>query len=174
MTSKIITYKGLTPKISSQAFIAHGVVIIGGITIGADSGIWFNSVVRGDVASITIGSGTNIQDGTVIHVTRGGHPTSIGNRVTIGHQCLLHACHLQDSCFIGMGSIVMDDSVVETNAMLGAGSLLPPGKIVKSGELWHGRPAKFIRMLSKEEINHIQVSADNYIIHAREYLQLVS
>lgn len=170
--SKLIAYNNITPKIHPQVFIASGTVIIGDVSIGENSGIWFNSVIRGDVASVRIGNGVNIQDGTVIHVTRRGHPTIIGNRVTVGHQCLLHACNLQDSCFIGMGSVVMDDSVVETNAMLGAGSLLSPGKTVKSGELWYGRPARFIRMLSEEEINHIQVSADNYIIHAKEYLQM--
>lgn len=169
MNDHIFSYFNKWPKISSEAFIAPNATIIGDVTIGRGSGVWFNSVIRGDVEPITIGENTNIQDGTVIHVTRGGGKTIIGNNVTIGHKALIHACHLMDECFIGMGAIVMDKTVVETGAMVAAGSLVTNNKIVKKGEIWAGNPAKFFRNLTKEESEFIMISANNYRRHAEEY-----
>jgi gamma-carbonic anhydrase len=172
MRATILPYFSKTPVIAKDAFIASGVQIIGDVTIGKKSGIWFNCVIRGDVESVTIGDRTNIQDGTVIHVTRNGGPTKIGSRITIGHKALLHACTLEDDCFIGMGATVMDGVVVESGAMVAAGALVTPGKRVKKGEIWAGNPARFFRMMTEEEAAFIAISEKNYTKHAEEYLKL--
>ena len=160
------------PSSSPDAFIAPSADVIGDVTIGSQSGIWFGCVLRGDVASIRIGEKTNIQDGTVVHVTRGGHPSIIGNGVTVGHGCILHACCLEDLSFVGMGATIMDDAIVESGAMVAAGALVTPGKYVKAGEIWAGNPAKFFRALTQEETDFISVSRDNYVKHACEYAAL--
>ncbi|QGR02889.1 gamma carbonic anhydrase family protein [Ehrlichia ruminantium] len=166
----IFNYKCIVPNISSEVFVASTAVIIGDVHISMRCSIWYNSVLRGDVGRIVIGMGTNIQDNTVIHVDRNHGDTNIGSMVTVGHGCILHACEIHDYVFVGMGSIIMDNVVIEKNAMIAAGSLVTKGKIVKTGELWAGRPAKFFRMLSNEEIEEISKSADNYIELARDYL----
>jgi carbonic anhydrase/acetyltransferase-like protein (isoleucine patch superfamily) len=170
MEPLILPYNKILPKISPAAFIAPGAAIIGDVEIGAGSGVWFNVTIRADVAEIRIGERSNIQDGTSVHVTRNGHPTIIGNGVTVGHAALLHACRLEDNSFVGMGAIVMDDTVVESNAMLAAGAMLTPGKRVPGGQLWAGRPAKYFRDLSAEEIAFIPISSANYARHVEEYL----
>ncbi len=166
----IYSYFNKSPKIDKTAFIAPTAAIIGDVTIGANSGIWFNSVLRGDVEKIFIGNNSNIQDGSVIHVSRNGFPTIIGSYVTVGHKVLLHACTLEDYSFVGMGSIIMDRSIVESGGWVAAGSLVTEDKIIKSGEIWAGRPAKFFRKLTQSEQNYIKTSADNYTAHAQEYL----
>lgn len=163
-------YKNILPKIAADAFIAPGCHIIGDVEIGSKSGIWFNTVIRGDVAEIRVGERTNIQDGSVIHVTRNGHPTIIGSGVTIGHKALLHACRLEDSCFVGMGAIIMDDVLVESGAMVAAGALITPGKTVKKGQIWAGNPGKYFRDLSEAEAAFIKISENNYVKHVEEYL----
>ncbi len=165
----IMPYKNIWPNIDDGAFIAPTAAIIGDVTIGKGSGIWFNCVLRGDVEPITIGENTNIQDGSVVHCTRGGGKTIIGSNVTVGHKVLLHACILQDACFIGMGAILMDNVVVETGGMVAAGSLVTPNKIIAKGEIWAGNPAKFFRNLTQEEEDFIMISADNYRKHVYEY-----
>lgn len=165
----ILPYKGKLPKIAEDAFVAPNAVIIGDVEIASKANIWFGCVVRGDVHHIRIGEGTNIQDGTVIHVNRNNGPTIIGKYVTVGHQALLHACHLNDYSFIGMGAKVIDYAVVESHAMVAAGALISPKKIVKSHQLWAGVPAKFFRDMTQAEIDYIQISADNYIKLAGEH-----
>ena len=169
MHYSIYQYGGVTPKIADDVFIASGTSIIGDVVIANNSNIWFNCVIRGDVAHIKIGERTNIQDGTIIHVTKDYHPTHIGSGVTIGHKALIHACTLEDDCFVGMGSIILDDAVVESGGMLGAGSLLTSKKVVKSGELWMGSPAKYMRDLTDVEKEHIFISSDNYCKLAKQY-----
>jgi carbonic anhydrase/acetyltransferase-like protein (isoleucine patch superfamily) len=164
--------KGVSPTISPQAFIAPGAAVIGDVHIGAESGVWFGCVVRGDVNTVRIGNRTNIQDGTIIHVTRKNGPTSIGSNVTIGHCALLHACTLEDACFIGMRATLMDGVVVESGAWVGAGALVTPGKRVLKGQVWMGSPAKYVRDLTPEEQAFIPVSAEYYVRHAAEYLAL--
>ena len=173
MTPYIKAYHGIMPNIHDSAFVAPGVVVTGNVAIGAESSIWFGCIIRGDVHSVTIGARTNIQDGTVIHVTRGDGPTRIGSGVTIGHRALLHACTLEDDCFIGMGAILLDNVIVESGAMVAAGAMVPPGKRVKKGEIWAGNPAKLFRSLSQKESDFIPVSAQNYVDLSREYKQLV-
>lgn len=169
----ILPYKGKMPEIHPTAFIAPGAVIIGDVTIGEKSNIWFGCVIRGDVQSITIGANTNIQDGSVVHVTRVVGPTTIGNGVTIGHQALLHACTVQDNAFIGMGAQMLDHSVVESEAMLAAGALLTPKKTVPSGQLWAGNPAKYFKELSEKDKAFFPQSAANYVLHGEEYREIL-
>ncbi len=175
----IIKYKDKMPEIDNSTFIAENSVISGDVTIAENSGIWYGCVIRGDVSHIKIGKNTNIQDNTVVHVTRANHlanktsdeggPTIIGDNVTIGHGAIIHACTIEDNSFVGMGSIVMDLATIEKNSMLAAGAVLTPGKTIKSGQLWAGNPAKYFRDLSQEEIDYIKVSADNYALLASEY-----
>lgn len=150
------------PQIADDAYIAPGARIIGRVTIGAQSSIWFNCVLRGDVGRITVGARSNIQDGSIVHVTGGRFDTHIGDDVLIGHGCIIHGCHIADHGFIGMGAVVLDGAVVEGDAMLAAGALLTPGKRVRTGELWAGRPAKLLRALSPEEIAGNRAGAAGY------------
>lgn len=157
------------PKIADDAFIAPNAVIIGDVEIGSKSNVWFNCVIRGDVNIIRIGERTNIQDGTVIHVTRKTGPTKIGSGVTIGHMALLHACTLEDGSFIGMQSTVMDGAVVESGAMVAAGAIVTPNKRIPKGQIWAGNPAKYLRDLKPQEAEFIKISEDNYVRLAGEY-----
>ncbi len=157
------------PTIHPEAWIAPGAVVIGDVEIGKDTNVWFGCVIRGDVNTIRIGERTNIQDGTVIHVTRKTGPTQIGSGITIGHSALLHACTLEDDSFIGMHATVMDGAVVESGGMVAAGGLLTPGKRVVSGQLWAGNPAKFFRDMRQEELDFIPDSAAHYVKLAKEY-----
>ena len=176
MSPLILSYKGeyspqgVSPTISPKAFIAPGAAVVGDVHIGEDTGVWFGCVIRGDVNIVRIGARTNIQDGTVIHVTRKTGPTHIGSGVTIGHACLLHACTLEDNCFIGMRATLMDGVVVESGGWVAAGALVTPGKRIPKGQIWAGNPAKLMRYLTEEEQEFIGISADNYVAHAREYL----
>lgn len=154
-----------SPEIDDRAFIAPTAAVIGAVRIGADSSIWYQVTVRGDNNYITIGTGTNIQDNSCIHISSREFPTIIGNYVSVGHSALVHACTLEDHSFVGMGAIVMDGAVIESDAMLAAGALLTPGKRIPSGELWAGRPATKMRMLTPQDI------ADNRRI-ARHYIEV--
>lgn len=169
MNPIILPFRGILPTIAPDAFIAPGAVVIGDVHIGSGSNVWFGCVIRGDVNYIRIGSRTNIQDGTVIHVTRQTGPTLIGSGVTIGHSVLLHACTLEDDSFIGMHSTVMDGAVVESGGWLAAGALLPPGKRVPRGQIWAGNPARYLRDLKPSETSFIAISAQNYVELAQEY-----
>ncbi len=180
MTGPIRSYRDLAPAVDPSAFIADTAVVIGDVTIGAGSSIWFGCLLRGDVNRITIGQGTNIQDGTVIHVNHdpagdyrksgGGTATWIGSHITVGHQALLHACRLEDGCFIGMRAVVMDDAVVESGAMVAAGALVTPRKRVPAGQLWAGSPAKYLRDLTPEEKQMMHESPRYYAELAASYL----
>lgn len=165
----ILPYKGIMPRIAEDAFIAPGAVVIGDVEIGSETNIWFGCVIRGDVNTIRIGERTNIQDGTVIHVTRKTGPTKIGSGITIGHSVLIHACTLEDECFIGMHSTIMDNVIVKSHGMVAAGALVTPGKIVPPEEIWAGNPAKFLRKMRQEELDFIPISARNYVELAGEY-----
>ena len=151
MAAMILPYKGIMPKIHETAFIAENAVIIGDVEIGAGSGVWYGCVLRGDVNVIRVGENSNIQDGTVVHVSSTTQGTYIGNNITIGHMALLHACTLEDGCFIGMKACVMDDATVASGAMVGAGAMVTPRKQVPSGQLWLGSPARYARDLSEQE-----------------------
>ncbi|MFK7973266.1 MAG: gamma carbonic anhydrase family protein [Rickettsiaceae bacterium] len=169
MKYQIINYKNLTPVIDHSVFLASNVVIAGDVKIQASSSIWFNSVIRGDVAPVTIGQNTNIQDGTVIHTSRFDGATHIGDNITVGHMSLLHACTILSNAFIGMNATIMDNVIIEEYGFVGAGSLVPPNKRIKKYELWLGRPAKFIRMITEEEIASMKDNVQNYIDLAKSY-----
>ncbi len=161
--------KGHKPSISSSAFIAPSADIIGEVTIGANSSVWYQCVLRGDVGPIKIGEKTNVQDGTVIHCTYNRFFTTIGNSVTIGHKAMLHGCSVGDEAFIGMGAILLDGSVMEPRSFLAAGSLLPSGATAESGFLYMGSPAKKVRPLREEELQFLTQSAENYFNYKKWY-----
>ncbi|TAL28362.1 MAG: gamma carbonic anhydrase family protein [Alphaproteobacteria bacterium] len=166
----LMPFKNVLPRIGKNVFIAPNVPVIGDVEIGDDSSIWFNCVVRGDVNDIKIGKRTNIQDGTVIHVSNSLQGTYIGDEVTVGHMALLHACTIGDGAFVGMMACVMDGAVVEKGAMVAAGALVTPGKRVPSGQLWGGAPARFMRNMTEQEKKYLPWSADHYVNLAKEYL----
>ncbi|MGB0696759.1 MAG: gamma carbonic anhydrase family protein [Rhodospirillaceae bacterium] len=169
----ILPHHGVWPRIAADAFIAPGAVVIGDVEIGSQSSVWFGCVVRGDVHEIRIGKRTNIQDGTVVHVTGGKFGTYIGDDITIGHKALLHACTLEDLCFVGMGATVMDGATLAKASMVGAGALVTPGKTVEQGSLWAGSPAKEKRPLTPEEIAYFPVSAQKYVTLAESYREML-
>ena len=166
----LLSFKDKAPNIKSDCFIAPNATIIGDVEIGAQSSVWFGTVIRGDVFHIRIGCNTNIQDNSVIHVTTNKHSTTIGNNVTIGHSVTLHGCSIKDNVLIGIGSIVMDQSEIGEWSIIAAGSVLKPGTKVPSGKLWGGIPAKEIRDLNENEIEWIKQLSNNYINLAKEYL----
>lgn len=160
--TKLFPYKNSFPKLHKSVFLASGAKIIGEVEIGEHSSIWYNSVVRGDVNYIQIGSMTNVQDCSMLHVTNGKFPLIMGSKVTIGHSVTLHGCILKDLCLIGMNSTVLDGAVIEEKAMVAAGALIKPGFVVPSGKLAAGVPAKVIRDLTKEELEEFDKSAERY------------
>ncbi len=170
MTGMILPFKGVFPSIAEDAFIAQTAVITGDVVVGKESSVWYGCVMRGDVHRIRVGQRTNIQDGTIVHVTRDRFACIIGSDITIGHRAVLHGCTLEDGCFVGMGATVMDGAVVEGGAMVAAGALVTPGKVVKRGELWGGSPAKFLRRLTEEELAFFPLSATQYAALGAEYL----
>lgn len=161
-------YKGIVPRIHPSVYIAPGGHIIGDVSIGEMSSLWFNSVVRGDVNSVSIGSFTNIQDGAVLHVTGDIAPLNIGDKVTIGHLACLHGCTVHSLSLIGIGAVVLDGAVVETLSMVAAGAVVTPGFTVPSGKLVAGTPAKVIRDLKPSEIAYFETSAMHYAGYANE------
>lgn len=167
-------FGGVFPQVAGDAFIAPGAQVIGNVRIGAGGSIWFNCVVRGDVMPVEVGARSNIQDGSIVHVSRGTHGTIIGSDCLIGHMAIIHGCTLHDHAFVGLGSIVMDGCVVESDAMLAAGSLLTPGKTIRGGELWTGRPAAFARRLRPGEIERNRQAAAGYVELAAEYRRAIT
>ena len=163
----ILPFGTISPSIAASAFIAAGAQVIGDVTIGEKSSIWYNVVLRGDVERIVIGARSNVQDGSVVHVTRQRHGTEIGDDVLIGHLAIVHGCLLENHSFIGMGAIIMDACIVETDGMLAAGALLTPGKRIGKRELWTGRPAKLQRLLSDDEIARNRMGCAGYVELAR-------
>lgn len=171
----IIPFAGKAPQIDPSAFVASGAVLIGDIQLGPDASIWYNCVLRGDVNRIRIGARTNIQDGSVLHCDSprpdnpDGHPTLIGDDVLIGHMAMVHGCVLEDRAFVGLGSIVMDGCRIESDAMLAAGAMLTPGKTIPTGQLWAGRPAKYVRDLSEADLAGMRAGVDHYVSLARAH-----
>lgn len=159
-------FKGICPKIGENCFIAENAMVIGDVEISENSSIWYGTTLRGDVGPIKIGKMVNIQDNSILH-TDHGLALSIGDMVTIGHGTIIHGCEIKGQALIGMGSILLNRSVISKNVMIGAGSLVTEGKVIPEGELWMGRPAKFIRKLTLNEIEEIKNSAKNYDENAK-------
>lgn len=167
-------FDGHYPDIHETAFIAPTAVIIGRVKIGPRASVWDGCVLRGDVSYIEIGEDTNVQDGTVIHLTSAtmgstAIPTIVGARVTIGHCALLHACTVADDAFVGMRATMLDETSLATGAMLGAGALLTPRKAVPSGELWVGSPARKARDLDAKALDGFRLSAAHYVDLAQKH-----
>lgn len=158
------------PSIENDCYLSETCVIIGDVTIGSQSSVWFNAVIRGDVNFIKIGSRVNIQDNAVIHCTYMKHPTLIGNNVSIGHNAIVHGCSIHDDVLVGMGAIVMDEVTVESNAIIAAGAVVTQGTFISRGEIWAGIPAKKIGMVSEDLMkNKIHQTASNYIKYRKWY-----
>ncbi len=170
----ILPWRGVSPTIASDAFIAPGAVVIGDVVIGSGVTIWFNCVVRGDVNHIRIGARTNIQDGSVVHVSYKTHPTIIGEDVLIGHMATIHGCTLESKAFIGMRATVMDGVVVEKEAMVAAGALVAPNKRVLQRQMWAGAPARFVRDVKPEELASFANAVERYVGLGEEYRTLLA
>ncbi len=166
----ILPFKNIKPALGKDVFVAPGAAVIGDVEIGDNTNIWFQVAIRGDVNTVRIGKNTNIQDGTICHVTKGSGPLTIGDDVTIGHSAVIHACTLEDGSFVGMGAVVMDGAVVQSGAMVAAGAVVTPGKVVKKGQIWAGTPAKYFRDMTEDETSYIPWSAKHYVELAKEYL----
>ncbi len=167
--ASILPYRGKSPKLADDVFVANGAQLIGDLEIGAGSSIWFNTVVRGDVHYIRIGERTNIQDNSTVHVTGKKFPCIIGSDITIGHNALLHACTVEDMCLIGMGAIVLDGAVISRESLVGAGALVTPGKTFAPRSLIIGSPARAVRTLTDAEIQGLRDSANEYVKTALSY-----
>jgi len=164
----LIAYKGITPKIHDNVFLANGAYIIGDVTIASHATIWFNTVIRGDVHPITIGEYTNIQDNCTVHVVR-DHPTVIEDYVTVGHGVILHACHIASNCLIGMGAIILSYAEIGENCIIGAGSLITEHKKIPPNSLVVGSPGRVVRTVTKDEIEAIRISALGYYELSQKY-----
>ncbi|MGB4588670.1 MAG: gamma carbonic anhydrase family protein [Clostridiaceae bacterium] len=156
---------GIRPIIDKTGYIAEHTIIVGDVQIGEKSSIWYGAVLRGDVGSIRIGKMSNIQDNAVLH-TDGGVVLFIGDNVTVGHGAIIHGAKIEGNSIIGMGSIVLDGAIIGKNTIIGAGSLVTGGEIIPEGELWLGRPAKFMRKITSEELEKIKSSAKHYYDYA--------
>lgn len=162
-------FQGIWPLVPDSAFVFHGAQLVGSVTLGEGVSIWHNCVLRGDVNHIYVGARSNIQDGTVVHVSTRTYPTTIGDDVLVAHKAMLHGCELMDNSFVGMGGIVMDNAVIEPDGMLAAGGMLTPGKRIKRGELWAGSPAKFVRHVRDEELAKNRSMAEHYRLLAVQH-----
>lgn len=169
LAGNIRRFKDLTPRISSQAWLDPTSLVIGDVEIGEQSSLWPGVIVRGDIHAIRIGRRSNVQDGSVLHVSHdseflpGGAALLIGDEVTIGHNVILHGCTIADRCLIGMGSIIMDQAEIPTEVVIGAGSVVPGNKALESGYLYLGSPARRVRELTEKELKYFQYSADHYV-----------
>jgi len=168
----IKTFQNIAPKIHETAFVAENAVVIGDVEIGEQASIWYNCVLRGDVNYIRIGAGANIQDGTIIHVSRGqDFPTIIEPRVTVGHSATIHGCYVETGSLIGIGAIILDGARVGKNSLVAAGSLVTPGTQIPERSFVVGSPARVRRELSDEEVANLQKFWQNYITLSEIYLE---
>ena len=173
----IRAFQGILPTLGQGVYVDPAATVIGDVVLGDDVSIWPGTVLRGDVNFIRVGARTNLQDGTIVHVTHdgpygkpGGFATVIGADVTIGHGAIIHACVIEDACLIGMGATVLDGAVVKQHGFVGAGAVVPPGKTVGAGELWLGNPARCVRQLSAKDIEQLYYSAQHYVRLKDKYL----
>ena len=164
----IQTYKDITPQLHDSVFVAATAAVIGDVTVGEHSSIWYGAVLRGDEVSITIGTRSNLQDGVIVHGDS-GQDVVIGNDVTVGHGAILHGCVIEDGVLIGMGAVVLDGAVVEKGALVAAGAVVSPGKRVEANSLWAGIPAKHLKMMP-EDSTRIDDNAEHYRVQALNYI----
>ena len=173
-------YLGILPTLGARAYVDPAATVIGDVVIGDDSSVWPGTIVRGDVNHVRIGARTNIQDGSILHVTHAGpytgdgFPCIIGSDVTIGHAAVIHACTIEDACLIGMHATVLDGAVVKKHGFVAAGAVIAPGKVVGEGELWMGNPARCVRVLDAAQIEQLYYSAAHYVKLKDRYLAQVA
>lgn len=165
----IHAYRGVVPKVHVSTWIADSADVIGDVELGEESSVWFSTVIRGDAHFIRVGRGTNLQDGTVVHVNRNGTPTTLEDYVTVRHAARLHGCHIKSSCLIGIGAVVLDGAVIEEECVVAAGAVVSPGAVVPKGSLLMGTPARVKRSVTEKDIELIYRSATRYIGLAAEY-----
>jgi carbonic anhydrase/acetyltransferase-like protein (isoleucine patch superfamily) len=165
----IIPYKDIMPKIDPSVFVADNAYIIGDVEIGEYSSIWFNTIIRGDENYIRIGKRTNIQDFSMVHITRNKYPTILEDDITVGHGVILHGCVVKSRCLIGIGAIILDGAVIEEESIVGAGALVTERMVIPKRSLVVGTPAKVKRELSDKDISMILGSVNNYIEYAKNY-----
>jgi len=177
----LIPFGGHSPRIDPAAFVAPGAMLIGNVEMGPEASVWYNCVLRGDMNLIRIGARSNVQDGSVIHVDPHrpggpdeGFPCLIGEDVLIGHLAMIHGCTLLDRAFVGLGAIVMDGCVIEGDAMLAAGAMLTQGKRIPSGQLWAGRPAKYVRDLTEKDLAGMRMGVAHYVALAKRHAEAMS
>ncbi|ADR19032.1 gamma carbonic anhydrase family protein [Calditerrivibrio nitroreducens] len=161
-----------TPETGERVFIASNATVFGDITLCDDVSIWYNVVIRADVERVEIGECSNVQDGTVIHVTKDKYPTIIGKNVTIGHNATLHGCKIKDNVLVGIGAIILDNTVISENTIIAAGTLVPPNKTFPPNSLIMGSPGKVVKTLTGEEIKSITDYAERYVKYKDIYLEL--
>ena len=168
-TRSLRSYLDQSPRLGQRVYVDPAATVIGDVELADDVSVWPGTIIRGDVNHIRIGARSNVQDGTIIHVShhspynKAGYPTRVGADVTIGHGTIIHACTIEDACLIGMGACILDGAVIEANAFIAAGAVVGPGKLVRSGELWAGNPARLMRQLSDKDIEGLRYSADHYV-----------
>ncbi len=168
-TARLLSFAGHDPKLGRDVFLGPGAVVIGRVTLGDDVSIWCNVVLRGDIHTIEIGEGTNIQDNSTVHVTSETGPVKVGRRVTVGHGVILHACTVEDGCLIGMGATILDGAVIGAGSLVGAGALVTPGKLFPPNSMILGSPAKLVRPLTDQEREGIVVNTKHYIDIKEQY-----
>ena len=164
----IYDFEGYTPKLDPNSWVASNSVIIGKVELKKDSNIWFNVTLRGDVEPITVGEGSNVQDGSVLH-SDPGCPVIIGKNVTIGHLVMLHGCVIEDDCLIGIGSTILNKAKIGKNSIIGANALVTENKVIPERSLVLGSPGKIVRQVTDEEIKSIKENADHYVANYKKY-----
>ena len=164
----IYDFEGHTPKLDPNSWVASNSVIIGKVELKKDSNIWFNVTLRGDVEPITVGEGSNVQDGSVVH-SDPGCPVIIGKNVTIGHLVMLHGCVIEDDCLIGIGSTILNKAKIGKNSIIGANALVTENKVIPERSLVLGSPGKIVRQVTDEEIEHIKENAQDYVENFKKY-----
>ena len=170
---RIAKYLDQSPQIDDSAYVASGAVVIGAVTLGPNSSVWHNSVLRGDINTIEIGEGSNVQDGSVLHLAD-DYGVKVGKYVTIGHMAMVHACTIGDECLIGMSATILDGAVIGEQSIVGAGALVTKGTQVPAGSLVLGSPAKVVRALTAEERAGLKGMADKYVTVSREHKKRLS
>ncbi|MFM9326934.1 gamma carbonic anhydrase family protein [Paenibacillus mesotrionivorans] len=166
----LIPYNGILPAIGATAYIAEGVKLIGDVTIGEEASVWFNAVLRGDLAPVVIGRGSNIQDGSIGHVNE-RQPLLVGEDVSVGHNAIIHGCRIGRGTLIGMGAIVLNGADIGEYALVGAGSLVTENKIIPPYTLAMGSPARVVRELTQADLDRMRRTSEGYILRGKEYRQ---
>jgi carbonic anhydrase/acetyltransferase-like protein (isoleucine patch superfamily) len=165
----VLDFEGNSPRLAADVALLPGSIVVGDVEIGAGSSVWFNAVVRGDVNWIRIGERTNVQDGSVLHVTNETAPLRVGHGVTLGHMVMLHGCTVEDFCLVGMQAIILDGAVVGAESLVAAGSTVLEGMIIPPRSLVAGSPAKVKRPLREDEVARLHQSADNYLAYVQRF-----